>query len=125
MRIGLIDKWAEMASEPSPQDPIYYRGRLLLEQQGQRKFLIVPKNHRFGGVLLARTIVINNCSLVILEIGEEGLRKVVETKKQKGYLAAYQVEGKSGNRKIHVAAVNKVGFGRKVISTIFTYGWAP
>ena len=124
MRVGLKEKWVDMASQASLQDPIYFRGRLLLEQQGRRKFLIVPRNHRFGGTLLARTIVINNCSLVILNIGKEGFEKVFETKKQKGYLAAYQIEGASGGRKIHMATVNKGSFGQKTTSSILTYVWA-
>jgi hypothetical protein len=125
MRVGIREKWVEMASEANPQDPIYYRGRLSLEQQGKRKFLIVPKNHRFGGTLLARTIVINNCSLVILSLKKDGFEKVFETKKQKGYLAAYQVEGASKSRRIHMAAVNKRSLGQKTTSTIFTYNWTP
>jgi len=123
MRIGLTEKWVEMASEPFPKDPVYYRGRLLLEQQGNQKFLLVPKNHRLGGALLARTVIINNCSLVILRMGKEGFQKVLETKKQRGYLAAYQVTGMSDKRTIHIAAVDKGSFGQKTTSTIFTYSW--
>jgi hypothetical protein len=97
---------------------------LLLEQQGKSRFLIVPKNHRFGGTLLGRTIVVNNCNLVILKIGKEGLEKIFETKKQKGYLAAYQVEGNSNPRRIHVATVDKGSFGRRAVSTMYSYNWS-
>ncbi len=123
MRIGLKEKWVEMASEPFPKDPIYHRGRLLLEQYNNRRFLTVPKNHRLGGSLLARTVIVNNCSLVILKIGKEGFEKVFETRKQRGYLAAYQVAGESARRVIHLAAVSKGSFGQKTTSTIFTYNW--
>jgi hypothetical protein len=60
---------------------------------------------------------------VILRIGKDGFEKVFETKKQKGYLAAYQVAGKAGNRAIHVASVDKENFGSKATSTIATYNW--
>lgn len=107
------------------REPVYYRGRLLLVKNGDRRFLLIPKNYRLGGSLLDKLLVINNSSLVILEITEEGLEKVFETKKQKGYIAAYQVlePQNSGEKKISVVAVEPGGLTGKTISTIFTYSW--
>ncbi|MFQ5674141.1 MAG: FG-GAP repeat domain-containing protein [Nitrospinales bacterium] len=107
--------------------PVHYRGRLLLERNGNRRFILVPRNYRLGGALLAGMVVVNNSSLVILGINEEGFAKVYETKRQKGYIAAYQIvdDPKAGSRKIHVAVVQPGGLLGKGASTIFTYDWAP
>lgn len=106
-------------------EPVNYRGRLLLVKNGDRKFLLIPKNYRLGGSLLGKLVVINNSSLVILKITKEGLEKVFETKKQKGYIAAFQVLEplNSREKKISVVAVEPGGLTGKTISTIFTYNW--
>ena len=71
-------------------------------------------------------VVINNSSLVFLAVSEEGLEKVHETKKQTGYLAAFQVVDaeKGTGKRVHVASVSTHGFlSGETVSTIYTYSW--
>jgi len=105
--------------------PVRFRGRLLVESFGDKRFILIPKNHTFGGGLLSNLILVNNSNLVILGIQKEGFEKVAETKKQKGYLAAFQVASyPEKNRKdIYVATVEKGGLTSKTVSSIFTYHW--
>ena len=124
MDIGLIDRWVEMSDMPSRVAPVHFRGRLALRKRRGRKFLLVPRNHRLGGQLLERTVLVNNSSLVILELGRGGFKKVFETRKQRGYLAAYQVLGTDELMNVHVASVVKGGLGKKTTSTIFNYSLA-
>ena len=111
---------------PDAPQPVRFKGRLQLIQHNARKFLLVPKNHRTG-TFLSKLIIIKNSSLVILGTTPEGLEKVYETKKQRGYLAAFQVTDAAteGQKQIHVAHVADHGgiWGEKKISTIYTYTW--
>ncbi len=79
----------------------------------------------FGGGVLARTVIVENCNLVVLGISREGFEKVFETKKQRGYLSAYQVMNlpNSSNKQIHVATVITAGLFGKDTSIIYTYDW--
>lgn len=105
--------------------PVRYRGRLLLEKFGDKRFILIPKNHTFAGGLLSNLVMVNNSNLVILGIKKEGLEKVTETKKQKGYLAAFQVASfpEKNRKSIYVATVEKGGLTSKTVSSIFTYNW--
>ena len=105
--------------------PVRFRGRLLVERFGDKRFILIPKNHIFGGGLLANLVLVNNSNLVILGVQKEGFKKVAETKKQKGYLAAFQVAGFPGEnkKKIYVATVEKGGIASKTVSSIFIYDW--
>ena len=116
----------EMGGVVQQGEPVHYRGRLQFVKSGGKKFLLIPKNYRAGGKLFSKMVVVNNSSLVILEITEEGFEKVVETKKQKGYIAAYQVMDslKAEQKKIHVVTVQKGPMVEKAKSTIFTYDWS-
>lgn len=106
-------------------EPVNFRGRLQLVQHGGKKYLLLPKNHRMGGDMLSKAVIINDGSLEILEVTEESFGKVAETKKQKGYVAAFQVaeSKKADETKIHVAMVQENALPGKTISTIFTYKW--
>ncbi len=106
-------------------DPVNFRGRLQLVKNGHNNFLLLPKNHRIGKKFLSNMVIVNSSSLVILEITEEGFEKVVETKKQKGYMAAYHVRDypETNEKKIHAATVQKGGLTGKTISTMLTYNW--
>jgi hypothetical protein len=79
----------------------------------------------FGGGAFARTVIVENCNLVVLGITQEGFEKVFETKKQRGYLSAYQVmdSPNSSNKQVHVATVIKAGLLGKESSIIYTYDW--
>ncbi len=72
-------------------------------------------------------VIIKNSSLVFFEASEEGLAKVHETKKQSGYLAAFQVvdAGEGSGKQVHMATVADRGsfISTKMISTIYTYNW--
>jgi hypothetical protein len=116
----------EMGGVVQQGEPVHYRGRLRFVKSGGKKYLLIPRNYRMGGKLLAKMVVVNNSSLVILQITEEGFEKVFETKKQKGYIAAYQVMDslKAEQKKIHVVTVQKGGMVEKAKSTIFTYDWS-
>jgi hypothetical protein len=105
--------------------PVRFRGRLLIESFGDKRFILIPKNHTFGGGLLSNLILVNNSNLVILGIEKEGFEKIAETKKQKGYLAAFQVASfpEKNRKSIFVATVEKGGLTSKTVSSIFTYHW--
>lgn len=79
----------------------------------------------FGGGSFARIAVVENCSLVVLAVTPEGFEKVFETKKQRGYLSAYQVVDlpDSSDKQVHVATVVKAGLLKKESSVIYTYDW--
>jgi len=120
--IGVVRQVSDLEVQGKPQR---YKGRLLLERFGDKRFVLVPKNHTFGGGLLSNLILVNNSSLVILGIENEGFQKITETKKQKGYLAAFQVASFPDEEKksIYVATVEKGGLAGKTKSSIFTYDW--
>ena len=67
----------------------------------------------------------SNGSLVVLGLNQEGLENTFETKKQKGYVAAYQMVRARGEQqaKLHMATVEEGTWGGKTISTIYTYLW--
>ena len=120
--IGVVRQVSDLEVQGKPER---YRGRLLLEKFGDKRFVLVPKNHTFGGGLLSNLILVNNSNLVILGIGQEGLQKITETKKQKGYLAAFQVASfpEENRKSIYVATVEKGGLTERTKSSIFKYDW--
>lgn len=106
--------------------PVSFRGRLELVKANGKKFLLLPKNHMFGGGEFVKTAIVENGSIVVLNVTREGFEKVFETKKQRGYLAAYQAVDLLGDEKpkVHVAIVSKEGLilGEET-SVMYTYGW--
>ena len=115
-----------MHNRPEESQPARFKGRLQLVKRNARKFLLLPKNHRAGGSLLDSLVIISDSSLVFFAVSEEGLGKVHETKKQTGYLAAFQVVDaeKGSGKQVHVANVSTHGFlSGKTVSTIYTYSW--
>lgn len=106
-------------------EPVRFRGRLELVKMNKGQYLLLPRNHMFGGGVFAKTVIVENCSLVVLGITREGFEKVFETKKQRGYLSAYQVmdSPNSSNKQVHVATVVKAGLLGKESSVIYTYDW--
>ncbi|MDH5761976.1 MAG: VCBS repeat-containing protein [Nitrospinota bacterium] len=127
IEVGLKDQVAgTFIDSPDTPQPVRFKGRLQLIQHNARKYLFVPRNHRTGS-FLSKLVIVKNSSLVILGITPEGLEKAYETKKQRGYLAAFQVVESAGKkpRQVHVASVADHGgfLGDKMISTIYTYDW--
>ncbi len=106
-------------------EPVRFRGRLQLVKTDKGQFLLLPRNHMFGGGEFVKTVFVENCSLVVLGINREGFEKVFETKKQRGYLSAYQVMNlpNSSNKQVHVATVITAGLFGKESSIIYTYDW--
>lgn len=106
-------------------EPVSFRGRLQLVKTDKGQFLLLPRNHMFGGGEFVKTVFVENCSLVVLGINREGFEKVFETKKQRGYLSAYQVMNlpNSSNKQVHVATVITAGLFGKESSIIYTYDW--
>jgi len=106
-------------------EPVSFRGRLQLVKTDKGQFLLLPRNYMFGGGEFVKTVFVENCSLVVLGINREGFEKVFETKKQRGYLSAYQVMNlpNSSNKQVHVATVITAGLLGKETSIIYTYDW--
>ena len=106
-------------------EPVRFRGRLELVTMDKGQFLLLPRNHMFGGGEIVKTVFVENCSLVVLGVTREGFEKVFETKKQRGYLSAYQVMNlpNSSNKQVHVATVETAGLLGKESSIIYTYDW--
>ena len=67
----------------------------------------------------------NSGSIVVLGLNREGLESAFETRKQKGYVAAYQVVKARGKQqaRLHMATVEEGTWGGETISTIYTYFW--
>ncbi len=105
--------------------PVRFRGRLQFIRQGKNRYLLLPKNISAGGSFLPGLNLDLNSSVVVLGLSQEGLEKSFETKKQKGYLAAYQVVSAGENLpvRLHKATVEERALGGKTISTIYTYLW--
>jgi FG-GAP-like repeat len=127
IEVGLREQVAgTFIDNPDTPQPVRFKGRLQLVLHNARKFLLVPKNYRTGS-FLSKLVIVKNSSLVVLGVTPEGLEKTYETKKQRGYLAAYQAVDTSGQRQkqIHVAHVADHGgfLGSKKISTIYSYIW--
>ena len=104
-------------------EPVRFRGRLQFVQVNKEKFLLLPRNYMFGGGEIVKTTFVENSNIVVLSFSREGFEKVFETKKQRGYLAAYQVMAHGAKQQIHVAIVSKDGLIGKETSTIYTYDW--
>ena len=107
IEVGLKDQVdGTFIDYPDAPQPIRFKSKLQLIQHNAQKFLLVPKNHRTGS-FLSKLVIVKNSSLVILSITPEGLVKAYETKKQRGYLAAFQVTDAAdqGQKEVHVAHV--------------------
>lgn len=127
IEVGLKDQPYVDFTDPYVPRPVRYKGRLVPVQKRNQRFLLVPKNHRFGGDWLSELVVINSSSLAFIAINKEGLETAFETNKQKGYLAAFQVVGTKDSRRhqVHVATVADKGglFRDEKMTTLFVYDW--
>ena len=122
INVGVQEDIAGIVTQGEPER---YRGRLQFIKTDDSKFLLLPKNHMFGGGEIVKTVFVENSNLVVLSVSREGFEKVFETKKQKGYLSAYQVMTlpDKSKKQVHVATVDKDGLLGKETSTIYTYDW--
>jgi len=127
IEVGVTDVVPGVINSAGDPQPVRFKGRVQLTKKGNKRFLVLPKNHLFGGSLLSNLTSVGNASLVIFEITREGFSKIYETKKQTGYLAAFQVVDDVNSKQVHMANVSGhhrfLGVGQKKISTIYTYRW--
>ncbi len=123
LEVGVIEELPGIEDEV---EITRFKNRLRLVRNGSARYLVLPRNHRFGGNLMDRMVIVNNCSLVFFGIDKEGFDRAFETKKQKGYLAGYQVtkDPKTKDMRVHMVAVEVTGLVAKTkISTVYTYDW--
>ena len=125
--VALKEQIPGMHNADGDVQAVPYRGRVSVTQVGSKEYLLVPHNHRLGGSFIDRLTVVNNSSLVVLGVDREGVHKLFETRKQSGYLAAYQVAPtKNPQKKLvhtaHVTQEGQLGLGKKM-STLYTYSW--
>ncbi len=105
--------------------PVRFRGRLQFIRQGKGRYLLLPKNISAGGSMLPGFALDSDCSVAVLSLSREGFERSFELKKQRGYLAAYQMVSarKDQPARLHTATVEEKALGGKTISTIYTYFW--
>jgi len=108
--------------------PVRYKARLQFVKNGARRFLVLPKNYIAGNGLLNQTVIVNNSGLVFLGVNREGFEKVLESNKQKGFLAAFRVVPRKGNvgADVHILRTEKSFFSSAVsggMSNFSTYFW--
>lgn len=107
-------------------EPVPYRGRVQLVQQGQDRYLLIPKNTSAGGSLIPGLMIDGHGSITFLKLTPEGFEKSFEMKKQKGYISGHAVMKAQKNhpRSFHMATMEeKGGPSGKPLSTIYTYFW--
>jgi len=106
-------------------DTVPYRGRLRLVRQGQNRYLLLPSNTSMGGSYIPGLMADTQGSITFLQLTPEGFEESSETKKQKGYIAAYGLVKQQGSdpKTLHMATVDPKGLGGNTLSTIYTYFW--
>jgi len=107
---------------------VRYKGRLQFVKNGGRRFLVLPKNYVAGNGLLNQLVIVNNSGLVILGVNREGFEKVLESNKQKGFLAAFRVVPRKGGAgaDVHILRTERNFISNAVsggISDFSTYFW--
>ncbi len=108
--------------------PIRYKSRLQFVKNGQKRFLVLPKNYTAGGAFLKRLVIVNNSGLTILGVNREGFEKIFDSSKQKGYLGAFRVVPRKGNAgaDVHILRTEKSFTSSEAssgTSTFSTYFW--
>jgi len=107
-------------------EPVRFRGRLEFFRQGRNRYLLLPRNYSAGGSMLPGLAALDvSGSIAVLDLNREGFKSSFETRRQKGYVAAYQMVKARGGQPtwLHMAAVEEKAQGGKTISTIYTYFW--
>ena len=110
------------------EDAVRYKGRIQLVKNGGRRFLVLPKNYTTGNGLLKELVLVNNSGLVVLGINRDGFSKVLESSKQKGFLAAFRVVPRKGNAgvDVHILRTERSFMSNAVsggMSDFSTYFW--
>jgi hypothetical protein len=106
-------------------------GKVIVKSKnGGRRFLVIPKNYVAGSGLLGNLVMVNNSGLAILGVNREGLEKVLESNKQKGFLAAFRVVPRKGNEgaDVHILRTERNFISNAVsggFSSFSTYFWKP
>ena len=109
----------------NPGESVRFKGRLELFKKGENRYLLLPVNHKAGGELFPGFVSIENGSLAILSITREGVEKVFETKKQRGYLAGlHSFPAQEGQpEQILVVTVEEKTENGRDRSMIASYAW--
>jgi hypothetical protein len=130
IRVGVVEDISIMAPPEgatliNQSKPVGFKGRLELIQQGESRYLLLPLNHTAGGKLFPGVASVENSSLAILSITREGLAKVFETRKQRGYLAGlHSFPAQNGQpEQILVVTVEEKAEDGGDRSVISSYAW--
>jgi hypothetical protein len=130
IRVGVVEDISIMAPPEgatliNQSEPVGFKGRLELIKQGESRYLLLPLNHTAGGKLFPGFASVENSSLAILSIAREGLAKVFETRKQRGYLAGlHSFPAQNGQpEQILVVTVEEKAEGGRDRSIISSYAW--
>jgi hypothetical protein len=108
--------------------PIRYKSRLEFVKNGNRRFLVLPKNNTAGKGLLKRLVVVNNSGIAILGVNREGFEKVFDSTMQNGFLGAFRVVPRKANAgaDVYILRTEKsfaASDASKGTSTFSTYFW--
>ena len=73
-------------------------------------------------------MIVNNSALVVLGVNREGFEKVLESNKQKGFLAAFRVVPRKGNAgaDVHILRTERTFISNALkggMSNFSTYFW--
>jgi hypothetical protein len=132
IEVGVVDEGLGNLTNGSDnvgrEEPVRYKGRLQFVKNGDRRFLVLPKNYETGNGLLSQSVIVNNSGLVILGLNREGFEKVLESNKQKGFLAAFRVVPRKGNAgaDVHILRTERSFISNAVsggMSNFSTYFW--
>ena len=107
-------------------EPVQYRGRLSFIRQGTSRYLLIPKIHSTGANLLPGILIDPNSSMAFLSLTQEGFKKSLGMRKQKGYIGGHAImkETKENPKILYMATVEeKTGLSKGAISTIHSYFW--
>ena len=123
--VGVVD---DIGTGDTLGKPVRYKSRLEFVKNGNRRFLVLPKNYTAGKGLLKRLVVVDNSAIAILGVNREGFEKVFDSAKQNGFLSAFRVVPRKGNAgaDVHILRTEKsfaASDASKGTSTFSTYFW--
>ncbi len=123
--VGVVD---DIGTGDTLGKPVRYKSRLQFVKNGNRRFLVLPKNYTAGNGLLDRLVIVNNSGVAILGVNREGFERIFESNKQKGYLGAFHVVPRKDNAgaDVHILRTEKsiiTSEASQGTSTFSTYFW--
>jgi hypothetical protein len=128
--VGVVEEFGGLATGSSNftrAKAVRYKNRLQFVKNGDRRFLVLPKNYVAGKGMLDQLVIVENSGLAILGVNREGFERLFESSKQKGYLGAFRVVPRKGNAGADVYIVrtdkNYINDASPMTSTFSTYFW--